>query len=257
MTNSATEIKIEITWEYTPDNFFEEPVTLKKEHYSIEIHGGQITARMSADFFDSQPSLRDSLTDKLKYYFLGAQLIRRRAFEIRGGSINRVRPDGRRDTTRLMHSAEMIMTADSPDLSTADGQGSIHDTRQDRIDITKNLAELSVRHGTDPTARKMLNSFNNSVNEPEIALMRLYEVWEAVVQAFGGKESNARDTLGISYGRLVGLANDKRLYQGRHRGQQIGPQRDATSAELEEARGIDLDMIVKYLSYLDEQQKAK
>lgn len=257
MANNTTANKVEIEWNYTPPSYFEEQIVLERKGYSIEINDGHITARMSADVFDSRPGFRDSLMQELSDYFLGAQSIRRQAFEIHGGAINRVWPDGRRDTTIVVQSVVMRMTAGHVDLVYTDREGVVHDTRRDRIDVTKSLAELSARHAaTDRTARKMLDSFDAAVRDPENELVHLYEVWEALKQEFRG-EANARNALGISNrvrSTLTRLANDEPLNQGRHRGRHAGSLRDATAEELDEARAIARDMLASYLKYLDEQQ---
>ena len=116
---------------------------------------------MTADVFDSQPSLSDALTQELNNYFLGAQPIRRQPFEIKEGAIVRVGPDGRKNTTIVVGTAVMKITGGQVDLVYTDQQGRVHDTRRDRIDATKTLAEASVRcAATDQTARKMLESFD-------------------------------------------------------------------------------------------------
>jgi len=191
----------------------------------------------------------------LNYYFLGAQLIRRQAFEIHGGAIIRIWPDGRKDTTIVAQTAVMKMTTWLADLVYTDQEGRVHDTRRDRIDTTKSLAERSARHAaTDRTARKMLDSFDAAVRDPENELVHLYEVWDALKQKFQG-ESAARHALGISRSvrsKLGRLADDEPLNQGRHRGQHAGSLRDATVEELDEARAIARDMLASYLKYLDE-----
>ena len=251
---NPTEQKIEIEWRYTPPTYFEEKMIFELDGYPVEINDGHITIRMTAADFDSQPGVRDSLTQKLNYYFLGMQPTRRQAFEIQGGAIFRLWPDGRRDTTIVCHSAVSNWTAGKVDLVYTDQDGIVHDTRRDRIDATKNLAELSARHAaTDQTARKMLDSFDAAVRDPENELVHLYEVWDALRQKFDG-EINARHALNISRdvrSRFGTLANTE-LNQGRHRGQHAGSLRDATSKELDEARAIARDMLASYLRYLDD-----
>jgi len=255
MSKDTTEQYIKIEWHYTPPSYFEEKLILEREGYSIEISDGDITAQMTADFFDSQPGLHDLMTQELNYYFLGAQLIRRQAFEIHGGAIIRIWPDGRKDTTIVAQTAVMKMTTWLADLVYTDQEGRVHDTRRDRIDTTKSLAERSARHAaTDRTARKMLDSFDAAVRDPENELVHLYEVWDALKQKFQG-ESAARHALGISRSvrsKLGRLADDEPLNQGRHRGQHAGSLRDATVEELDEARAIARDMLASYLKYLDE-----
>jgi len=255
MSKDTAEQYIQIEWHYTPPSYFEDKLILERDGYSIEISDGHITAKTTADLFDSRPGLRDSMTQELNDYFLGAQPIRRQAFEIHGGAIIRIWPDGRKDTTIVAQSAVIKMTAGHVDLVYTDQEGRAHDTRRDRIDATKSLAERSARHAdTDRTARKMLDSFDAAVRDPENELVHLYEVWEALALKFQG-ESAARHALGISssvrskFGRL---ANDEPLNQGRHRGRHTDSLRDATVEELDEARAIARDMIASYLKYLDE-----
>jgi hypothetical protein len=93
MNNLAPNETIELQWDYTSQCYFEEPAVLEREGYSIEMSEGHITAKMTADVFDSHPGLRDSLTRQLNDYFLGAQLIRRQPFEIKEGAIVRVKEE--------------------------------------------------------------------------------------------------------------------------------------------------------------------
>ncbi len=255
---NTPEVKIEIEWQYAPPGYFEEKIIWERKNCLIEIEAGHITARMSADLFDSEPGLRDSLTKELNYYFLGAQLIRRQAFDIHGGAINRVWPDGRRDTTLVVHAAYQMMITDHADIISTNDKGVVHDTRRDRIEAAKNLAELSACYcETDPTARKILDSFDDAVRDPGNELVYLYEVWEALGQKFGS-QGKAKAALHIDqWRRLRHLACNLPLNQGRHRGLFAARLRDATAEELDEARTIARDMAIKYLRHLDEQQKSK
>jgi hypothetical protein len=253
MDSRVPKDNIELEWHYTPQSYFEERVVLEREGYSIEINAGRITAKMTADVFESQPSLDDSLSKQLNDYFLGAQPIRRQPFEIQGGAITRVRPDGRRDTTIGLGTASMNIKGGHVDLVYTDQEGRVHDTRRDRIDAAKTLAERSVRHATDQTAHKMLGSFDAAVRDPDNELVHLYEVWDALREKFGD-DTSVKEALGISSSarsRLGQLANDEPLNQGRHRGRHAGSLRDATAEEMDEARGITRDMIAAYLKYLD------
>jgi hypothetical protein len=260
VTNNEADTKIEIEWSYTPQNYFEESISPECEGCSIEIEDGHITARMSADLFDSRPGFRDSVTENLNHYFLGALPIRRQAFELHGGTINRIWRDGRRDITLEVHSAESICSSESVNLIVIDDAGIVHDTRRDRINATKNLSDLSVRHAaTDRTVRKILQSFLGSVRNPEDELAYLFEVWEALQTEFGGGKQGRNDALkalGIpdqDFKRLFRLANNEPLNQGRHRGAHADSLRDATKEELDEAWAITRNMIASYMNHLDGQ----
>ena len=225
MPDDPTEERIEIHWIYVPADYFEEKTVLNCDGYSVEIEDGHITARMSAEFFDKRPDLPSSIRKELDSHFQSAQPIRRKVFEIDGGGFTRIWPDGRRNSTLAVHRAELALVSDQVDLVQTDNSGVVvGDTRRDRIEATKNLAQLAARHASNPTVRKMLNGFDRSVREPEIELVRLYEVGEALAEAFGGRKAAAGDALGISYSRFEALTNDSRLKQGRHSGQQLEPQ---------------------------------
>ena len=67
-------------------------------------------------------------------------------------------------------------------------------------------------------------------------------------------EYRAIEALNLSeseWKRLGYLANRQPLKQGRHRGQQVDDSRDATRAELEEARAIARAMIEAYYRYIE------
>jgi hypothetical protein len=252
---------MELEWSYKPPDYFEENIVWNREYYSVEIVDGRIIAQMNADLYDSKTGLRDLLTRELNDYFRGALPIRRRAFEIQIGSINRIWPDGRRDTTHEVHVIEVILTGENVDFIRTGANGKvIHDTRRDRIEATKSLAELSSRYApTDPTVSRILDSFDAAVRYPGSALVYLYEVWEALQTLFEG-DDGARRTLGIDKddrSKLTKLANDEPVNQGRHRGKFAGKLRNATANELDEAWAIARGMFEKYLGYLNKRDESK
>jgi hypothetical protein len=80
----------------------------------------------------------------------------------------------------------------------------------------------------------------------------LYEIRDALSIKFGG-ERNTCSILNVSkneWSRFGRLANDEPLYEGRHRGENVGQLRHATESELAEVRGIARQMILAYLKYL-------
>ena len=135
----------------------------------------------------------------------------------------------------------------------------ITDTKQERIEKKRELADLAERFGKEPTVVALLNSYNNAIKDPKNELIHLYEIYDTLKSTFKSIQ-NARTTLNITkreWGRLGQLANDEPLKQGRHRGQNAGSLRDATNAELEEARKIARKMIHAYLLHLDETNSRK
>ena len=247
--------KIECEWSYTPPDYFEERIVWNRENCVVDIADGRILAKMNADFFDANIGLRDLLTQELNNYFRGALPIRRRAFEIHAGSINRIWPDGRRDTTLEVQPGFHTITGMNVDLIHTSANGKvIHDSRRSRIEATKTLAELASRYApADPTVGRILDSFDAAVRYPGSVFVYLYEIWEALQTKFRG-DKKARRALSIqkkTRSRLTNFANKEPLNQGRHRGKFAGKLRNATADELNEAWTIARDMFEKYLSYLD------
>jgi hypothetical protein len=253
--------KIELEWSYKPPDYVEERIVWNRQNYSVEIADGHIIAHMDAGFFESKPELRELLTRELNDYFYGALPYRRRPFEISRGSISRIWPDGRRDTTLEVQVGSHVFAGMNVDLihTGADGKV-IGDTRRERIEATMKLAELSSRYApTDPTVRRILDSFDAAVRYPGNELICLYEVWEALQTRFRG-DGKARKALGIirdDRSRLTKLADKEPLNQGRHRGKFAGKLRNATASELDEAWAIARGMYEKYLSYLNMRDESK
>jgi len=254
-------MKIELEWSYKPTGYFEEEIVWDRKNYSVKIEAGRIVAQMNAGFFDSKTGLYDLLTQELNNYFHGALPIRRQIFEISIGSISRIGPDDKRDTTLQVQVGELMVTGENLDLFHTDTDGKVTgDTRRKRIEATKKLAELSSRYSpTDSTVRRILDSFDAAVRYPGSAFVYLYEVWEALKTMFQG-EIKARKALGIqkkNRSRLTNLANKEPVNQGRHRGKFAGKLRDATANEVNEAWTITRCMYEKYLNYLSKRDIAK
>lgn len=251
MTN-GTETKVEIAWAYTPADFLEEKISLERDGYAIEIDNGQISAHMTESRFVAQPGIREMIAAELDTYFLGLNLSRRKPFGIQGGTLIRIFPNGQRDTTLVVQDAIHIHVVENVDLVVVDNDGRVQDTRRNRIEAAKKIAQLSVVHSAKPTVRKTLVSYYNSVKDPGNELVYLYEVWEALKRELGKKADKAIGIPSQKRKRLEKLAC-KNLIQGRHRGRFLRL-RDATSEELNEARAIAQDMITKYLVYLEAPQ---
>ena len=91
------------------------------------------------------------------------------------------------------------------------------------------------------------------MRDPDNELVHLYEIRDGLSKRFGDERA-AKSALGIApsaWSRIGQLCNDEALRQGRHRGKSVGGLRDATDAELMEARGIARSMIESYLQYLE------
>jgi len=244
-----------LEWTFSPPDYFEEVIRVERENYTLVINTGKVEARVNPLVYDKEHNIRDELHQVLNDRFLGVQLLTHKPYELSKSSMYRVHPDGRREITIFVDSAVSFSMAGSVDLIVKDKDGNIlSDSRRDRIEKKKELASLVEKYRKqDEFVESMLNFYEAAIRDPKNELVHLFDIWEALVKRFGG-EIEALTALGISRSKrktLGKLSNDEPLRQGRHRGAKVGELRDATEAELEEARGIVRNMIESYLHYLE------
>jgi len=249
-----------LEWKFSPPDYFEAPIEISRDDYTLTIGDGKTEARIDSAVYDANPSMRGVLHEALNDRFLAVQLLSHRAYELSTSTMTRLHPDGRRDVFLEVEPARIVMTGHPVDIQVRDKNGNIiTDSRRDRIEKKKNLADLVSSHrASDGTLASLLRSYDAAVRDPNNELVHLYEIREALSVRFGG-EKVLRSTLGISssdWSRFGQLCNTQPLRQGRHRGKSGGALRDATEAELSEARGIARAMIEVYLRHLDTSSRA-
>jgi hypothetical protein len=200
--------------------------------------------------YDKFPSVREKLNDQLAVRFDAAQLLNRRPYTLSGPTVIRVRADGSRSFAVEITGRPCVTLTDNADTQLLDNQGNVlRDSRRERIDGRRKLVEQAALHAEDPLLRKLLASFNAAMNDPDNALVHLYEIRDAL--------KDRRKSLRISAGKgsnwwtLGRLANEEPIRQGRHRGEHVGTAlRDATEGELEEARNAASSLVEIYLGSL-------
>ncbi len=250
-TSSQTEVILD--WTYKPTDFFESPIEISRADYTVDIATGTISARMSASSFDADEKLKQRLHEALLDRMRGIQLLIRKPFELSKPRVTRIEPDGHRHIFVDLEGTGLTLSAGLVDVVVTDASGNVVcDTKQERIEKKRELAELVAKFCSgDKALNAMLKSYHTSTSDANNELFHLYEIRESISSTFGG-ESKARATLGISrdsWSRLGQLCNDEPLRQGRHRGKNLGELRDATEAELSEARNISRQMIEAYLQF--------
>jgi hypothetical protein len=243
-----------LAWAFSPADYFEELTEIHGGDYAMKIADGKVEAQIDAAVFDRDPSIRRALDEALNDRFLGVQLLVHQAYTLSKSSMARIDGEGRRTIFVEPGPATLLLQAGRPDLMMTDKDGKVVlDTRKDRIERKRKLAELSERHSPkDELLRSLLRSYQAAVYDPGNELVHLYDIGDALKKKFGG-ESQARTSVGITkpeWQRLGELANTEPLRQGRHRGINYGRLRDATDGELAEARGIARKMVENYLRLL-------
>ncbi len=247
-----------LEWQFSPPDYFEEPINISRHDYTMSIADGKVEARIDSAIFDADPSLRQALHDGVNDRFLGVQLLSHRAYELSSSTMTRLHSDGRRDIYLDAEPGRLVLSGVPIDIQVTDKDGNVVvDSRRDRIAKKKSLAELvSTYRGTDGLLASLLRSYDAGVRDPDNELVHLYEIRDALSVKFG---SATRSALGISssdWSRLGQLCNNDPLRQGRHRGKYSGALRDATEGELTEARAIARAMVEAYLQHLDAAARA-
>jgi hypothetical protein len=252
-------VSVVLEWRFTPPDYFEQAITVSRDDYVMTVDNGKAAATINAAVFDADPSMRDTLHGALNARFLAVQLLSHSPFELSPPTMVRLHEDGRRDICVELKGEELRITGGSVDFQVTDQHGNIvSDSRRDRIDRKRSLAELVSTHHRDDLLTALLTSHRNSVRDPDNELVHLYEIRDALSTKFGG-EKDTRTALGVSasdWSRLGQLCNDEPLRQGRHRGKSGATLRDATHSELDEARTIARSMIENYLRRLDASSAA-
>jgi hypothetical protein len=242
-----------LEWTFSPSDYFEDLVHIKRDDYEMVIDSGKVEAKIKPDVYQKNAKMREDLHRALNDRFLGVQLLTHKSYQLSKASMYRLHPDGRKDVTLFVESCEIVSLVGGVDLIVRDKNGNVvSDSKKDRIKKKKELAELVEKYRKkDATLSSLLKSYQMSVNDPNNELVHLYEIRDALSKKFGG-ESAARDALNISstqWSRFGQLANNEPLKQGRHRGK-FESLRDATEAELMEARNFARHLVESYLMYL-------
>jgi len=243
-----------LEWTYTPPDYFEESIHIIRDRYEMTIENGKVEAKVIDLIYEENAEIWNQLHEALNNRFLGVQVLTHKIYELSKPSMCKIHPDGHKDFFLFIESSVIIHSADSVDLVVRDKDGNIvGDTRRERIDKKRTIAELSERHQANPVVKAILHSYHMAVMEPDNELVHLYEIRDALATKFGG-EFVAVKTLGISrtdWSKFGHLANKAPVKQGRHRGQHIGALRDATNEELSKAHEFAQKLILSFLEYIE------
>lgn len=245
---------LEFEWQFAPPDIFEERTELTWSERKFVVAEGKVTARFQTSGGPTAwPMLASELHQVVMTQFLAAQVLSHRAFTLSRPTFARLRPDGGRDLFVAAEPARMTLKMGRPDIRHTDAAGNvIYDSRLERTQRRRSIAELGAQHAGDPILDSILRSYGAAVNDPGNELVHLYEIRDALARLFGSARA-ACAALGISrseWKRLGDLANDEPFTQGRHRGRHPRQLRDATEGELEEGRGIARKMVEGYLRHL-------
>ena len=240
---------IEISWQYTPVDFFEESVSLTHDFFEIAIEAGKAKATLSAASADAIPNWKATIYAILVARFDSVQIINHKKFHLSESGIKRT--NGTDVTIELSGVAGISITG-SLDLKVFEGCVLVKDSQRERLDEQRQLASRLLAHNDDPVLQALRSSFRKAVEDPRNEFVYLYEIREAISTKMGG-ELKAREQLKLSkkeWGRLGQLCCHLPVVQGRHRGAHATELRNATPQEIDEARAITRKLLLAYLDVL-------
>lgn len=241
-----------LEWTFSPSDYFEQEFNLSLEGVTISIGDGVAEARVDQAIYQQDISLQEKLHEHLFQAFRGAQLIALEPFELSGPAKTEIRADGK----RIVYLEPLAFSASvkaSVDVVIHKADGTIIDTKAERLAQKREFGELVQKHSSDRYLMRMLRSINSALTDKDNFLVYLYEILDSLTLKFNTK-NQALATLSLtknSWSRLGFLANQEPLQEGRHRGKAVVGLRPATQMELDECMSITREFVVAYLRYLE------
>lgn len=245
---------VQLRWQYSPIDFFEEVFDFKEPGYELIVDSGAVVATIEQVALETDPVLRERVELQVENLFLVGQLQSHQAYDLSRPNVFNLNSDGSIGVVIECSIGRAEAKGLPADLIYTRAGGAIADSKQERIRKKRLLVEASARHGVnDQTLSQILRSYGRAVRDPHDELVHLYEVRDALATRFGGKAA-ALSKLRLSnkdWNRLGQLCNELPLKQGRHRGQTTTALRDGTKDELAEARLLATVIIEAYMKFID------
>jgi hypothetical protein len=253
-------IKVWLEWPLEPIDFFLEPFTFNINGRKGVIEFGKVTVELEKNDFDDNGTVYivflESLDLQVKSCINLLQFKTDIKFNLKKYSLHSILKEGNLTTTIYPEPIRLNISSGEPDLIITNNIGvEVLNSNLAKLEDLSNCMTLFNTKGiTDDIMVSILNSYDRSLSNPNISLMGLYEIRDALVSKFKN-ETRARTELGISkkaWQRFGIIANELPLLQSRHLGKKINEsRRNITPEELTEIRAISTQMIEKYLLFLN------
>ncbi len=246
-----------IEWSFKPSDLFEQELQFDVLGALIAIENGGLRATIPPTVYEAHDSLVEALHEHLSKMIRGAQLVARCETELSEPTITRVYPDGRRGIYLRAKCGVGVCVGHAADFVLTRADGTKIDTKADRLEVKRTLANKAAEFGSDPHLALMLDSFDRAMSDKANMLVHLYEVCDALAHRVGSQR-DARKKLHISkldWSELSRIANDAPLREGRHRGKMARSLRSASTAELDHCKSIAASLISTYIGYLESKSK--
>lgn len=251
-------VEVLIHWELSPPDYLGEIDSIQDERYTFLFNRKQVEVQVSQEEYQSNPKLREELTERLQSYLDARQILTHERFLLRPIDITFRQPDGRCSVTVLPLPVRVVSGANPGRVIIRNRNGSpALDSFTEQQETICRLGQRLYTHRADSTLKLIVHSYREAVADPKNELLHLYEIQERLRKQFGGKGKKlevAARTLGVEelkWKHFLKLSDGTPVRQGRHRGSHDPELRSATHDELRSARNFGRSLIEKYLDYLD------
>jgi hypothetical protein len=239
-----------LEWTYEPADLFEEPVVFTWSGGEVRIEGGRVRGTFDPEYYTQGREFRDAAHEIVLGRFQAQQIQTQTLFDLSPASMSREHGDGRRDVTAFMETAKVSLTGHPVDIVLRDAEGNVvEDTKATRTIKHRRFGESVIDLlTTDPTLKKIMNSFDKALRDKGNLLVHLYEIRDAISKEYGS-EKNARNSVkvtGADWSKFGRMVNDDPLLEGRHRGKHTGL-RNCTKDEISFATGFAQALIEGYV----------
>lgn len=248
MKNSKNTGAITIHWSYKPLNFFKEKQELDFDDCTVELSEGMVIARLKSKKVTDVGKVADEITKPVQYLFWCTQFKINKPYSLSDHMTVMV-------ADNTMEPVELTVAVD-PGLRES-SKVTVYDQHCDFMDDSIEKSNCNIQRSLrwiqkDETARSLMESFHNSINEPQNTIIRLFDIRNTLQKKFHGK---ARETLKIpekTWNDFEELARDVSIQQSRQRRSHVDNiTRKATNEELIMARKFARKMITSYFDYLE------
>ncbi|MET3717089.1 hypothetical protein [Pseudomonas sp. PvP001] len=257
---------VSLTWRYSPADIVSEELALDIEGHRLTVAEGLATLEIDGGTFDQDPTIQARAVDSFKSILNGFEIYYRNPVVISIPQMVRKHADGHQTHYVELEPANITVSV-SCSVKIIDQCGNVivddeverKKFERQRVAIISSQAQSLgyklAKHPADVLLVRLVDSYKNSISNPNNELVYLYEIRDALANRFGG-EKGACSILGLprgAWGRFGLLCNQSPIYQSRHRGKKYSESdmRHASTTELQEARDFALSMIYGYMSYLD------
>jgi hypothetical protein len=219
--------------------------TLKHDGFDVEIAGDWIEVRKEEDGErDVQQRHAETIVEGIIRKIGLAEKMR---FTAVSGSVSQFDPQsGRRDINVLLSDGLVLKASVHADVVATSANGEIvADSRKDRMSELLTFVDMSAANGT---LRRMSDYMLEYHDDPGKKLAPLFDIIELAAEVFG-HEHKAATSLGVDLQRMKGatnVVNDASIRSGRHRGQELGCQRDPTPVEVHLCETVAEQIISEY-----------